>query len=84
MIFAISSIIFLFFLLDKFNRKQTNDKEKGFSFDLLTLTVKHLRHKYQLLLIPFTLWSGFEQAFLSAGKNNYQKKLIIIELLFKF
>ena len=40
------------------------------------VTVKHLRHKYQILLIPLTLWSGFEQAFISAG--ILQNSLIIL------
>jgi predicted MFS family arabinose efflux permease len=29
-------------------------------------TIKHMGHKYQLLIIPLTLWNGFEQAFISA------------------
>jgi tryptophan-rich sensory protein len=65
LVFAISSIIFLFLLLDKYNQPTIDSTEKAFSLNLLTVTVKHLRHKYQLLLIPFTLWSGFEQ-----GLNN--------------
>lgn len=33
---------------------------------LLFATIKHLRHKEQLLLIPITMYSGFEQGFLNA------------------
>ncbi len=32
------------------------------SVELLLGTLKHLRHKEQLLLIPLTMYSGFEQA----------------------
>ncbi|KAF2352018.1 Ion channel regulatory protein UNC-93 [Trinorchestia longiramus] len=32
----------------------------------LGATFHHLRHPYQLLIIPLTFWSGLEQAFLSA------------------
>lgn len=34
--------------------------------DMLLGTLKHLRHKEQLLLIPLTMYSGFEQALYSA------------------
>ena len=33
---------------------------------LMLATVKHLRHKEMLLLIPLTMYSGFEQALYSA------------------
>ncbi len=32
----------------------------------LTSTFKHLKHPNQILLIPFTLWSGLEQTYISA------------------
>ena len=32
----------------------------------LASTFKHLKYPYQLLLIPFTLWSGLEQTYISA------------------
>ena len=34
--------------------------------DLLIASFNHMRHPYQLLVIPLTMWSGVEQAFLSA------------------
>ena len=34
--------------------------------DLLLSTAKHLKHKKQLILIPITMYSGFEQAFYNA------------------
>ncbi len=68
---AIISIVLLFTLLDNYTRKSSADTtSKGFSVSLLVITVKHLKNKYQLLIIPLTLWSGFEQAFLSAGKDK--------------
>lgn len=33
---------------------------------LLVATVQQMKNPYQVLLIPLTLWSGFEQAFLTA------------------
>ena len=33
---------------------------------MLSATARHLRHKEMLLLIPMTMYSGFEQAFYSA------------------
>ncbi|KAI9554119.1 hypothetical protein GHT06_019391 [Daphnia sinensis] len=34
--------------------------------ELLLATFQHMKNPYQLLIIPLTLWSGFEQAFLTA------------------
>lgn len=36
----------------------------------LMATVKHMRHKEQLLLIPITMYSGFEQTYYGAEWNN--------------
>ena len=36
-------------------------------------TVLHLRHLIPWLLVPITLYSGFEQAFYSAEWNNVSK-----------
>lgn len=33
---------------------------------LLLATFQHMKNPYQILIIPLTLWSGFEQAFLAA------------------
>ena len=33
---------------------------------LVSATALHLRHKNQLILIPLTMYSGFEQAFFNA------------------
>jgi MFS family permease len=54
----------------------------------LTSTFKHLKHFNQILLIPFTLWSGLEQTYISAQftkvkKFYYIKILDFIFLFFK-
>lgn len=64
---AILSVALLGILLNNYKRKPINGTQKVFSLSLLVITVKHLKNHYQLLIIPLTLWSGFEQAFLSAG-----------------
>ncbi|ELT90286.1 hypothetical protein CAPTEDRAFT_23401, partial [Capitella teleta] len=38
--------------------------------ELASATFKHLRHNNQLLLIPITMYSGFEQAFYNAEWTN--------------
>ena len=68
---AIIGILLIFFLLDKYEQIGLTDSSKKKNenkspIDLLVNTVKHLRNKKQLLIIPLTLWSGFEQAFLGA------------------
>ncbi len=35
-------------------------------FDLIKSTILHLKNRNQLLIIPITLWLGFEQAFIGA------------------
>ena len=70
---AIISIILLFILLDNYKRISAT-KKSSFSIDLLVITVKHIPNKYQLLIIPLTLWSGFEQAFLGADFTRVSLK----------
>lgn len=36
------------------------------SKQLLVATFQHMKNPYQMLIIPLTLWSGFEQAFIGA------------------
>lgn len=67
---ALLSILTLWLFLDKYKRKQ-DPNEGALSIRLLITTLKHLKNKYQLLIIPLTLWSGFEQAFLSADFTKY-------------
>ena len=47
-------------------RVEIKDKLSKEIKDLLLSTARHLRHTKQLLLIPLTMYSGFEQGFYSA------------------
>lgn len=44
----------------------TTTKKFNNPISLLINTIKHIKDKDQLLIIPLTLWSGFEQAYLGA------------------
>ncbi len=47
------------------------------SVKLLISTIKHMKSRNQLLLIPLTIWSGLEQSFLGAQftKVKFKKSL---------
>ncbi|XP_066953064.1 protein unc-93 homolog A-like [Macrobrachium rosenbergii] len=66
--FASSAIILL--LLDQVHKyyysEEDGRKNKSNVLQSLYATLNHVRHPYQLLLIPLTVWSGIERAFLSA------------------
>lgn len=65
----ISSVIILAFVdpLSRFVTDETKDATAGKTgLQLLVATFNHMRHPYQLLIIPLTIWSGVEQAFLGA------------------
>ena len=51
---------------------RNNDDSKV--VDLIMGTVKHLRHKYQLILIPLTMYSGFEQSFYGAEFSRVRQR----------
>ncbi len=55
-------------------RVEIKDKLSREIQDLLMSTVKHLRHSKQLILIPLTMYSGFEQGFYNA---EFSKVLIL-------
>nr|XP_027224358.1 UNC93-like protein [Penaeus vannamei] len=62
---VLSALIVLVFVdplesFDKGQRVEVNNKQ------LIVNTFNHVRHPYQLLIIPLTIWSGVEQEFLSA------------------
>ncbi len=45
----------------------TNDQDGELTGpNLLVATFKHMLNPYQLLIIPLTIWIGFEQAFIGA------------------
>ncbi|XP_047502682.1 UNC93-like protein isoform X3 [Penaeus chinensis] len=70
LVFALlSSLIVILFVdqLSTFERKapgSPGDDEP--TLKLLAKTFIHIRHPYQMLIIPITIYSGLEQAFLSA------------------
>ncbi len=51
--------------LSRFNNVLDGDNSMA-GVGLLVATFKHMANPYQLLIIPLTLWSGFEQAFFGA------------------
>lgn len=64
-----SAVIMSFFVdsLGRYGEKQLNESKVDLNpGQLMLATVKHMAHPYQLLLIPLTMWSGFEQAFIQA------------------
>lgn len=62
LIFTVFSAVILFFFLDPLQRNDSK-ADSNVIFAKLTATVKHLRKPEQLLLIPLTVFQGFEQAF---------------------
>jgi hypothetical protein len=64
---AIFAIFLILVFLDNYQKiGLENSKPKKSSKHLLINTVKHIIKKNQILIIPLTLWSGFEQAFIGA------------------
>ena len=48
-------------------KDEKGKKHKGLSFHLLLESLKHIwRSPYQKLLVPLTIYSGIEQAFIAA------------------
>ena len=59
----IKEIIYPLFLSTNLN-SESESAEKKDSMEMLKATVNHMKDRRQLLLIPITVYSGFEQAFL--------------------
>ncbi|KAK4316098.1 hypothetical protein Pmani_012742 [Petrolisthes manimaculis] len=69
LVFALVSSVIVFLFVDPLNRFVSDDQsatEGKSGIQLLIATFSHMRHPYQLLIIPLTIWSGVEQAFLGA------------------
>ncbi|XP_066987251.1 LOW QUALITY PROTEIN: protein unc-93 homolog A-like [Macrobrachium rosenbergii] len=63
---ALASALVIAIFLDPLSRFTSDSSEESeSSLKLLVATFNHMRHPYQLLIIPLTIWSGIEQAFLS-------------------
>jgi hypothetical protein len=76
---ALTAVCLIFFLLDNYDKIGLNDnqqrKENKSPINLLVNTLKHIKNKNQLLIIPLTLYSGFEQAYI--GADFTKVKLIL-------
>lgn len=65
--------------LNIYKRNDTKTKASGkFSCSLFISTVKHLKNKYQLLIIPITFWIGIEQAYINADFTKVSSLQFII------
>lgn len=73
--FGVLAVIFISLGLDRITLDKEDDKAKRtFSFTLLWDTGKHLwKSHYQKLLIPLTMYSGIEQAFIA---GDYTKSYV--------
>ncbi|XP_068230622.1 protein unc-93 homolog A-like [Palaemon carinicauda] len=64
---ALASAVVIAVFLDPLSRFTSDNSTKSENpLKLLVATFNHMRHPYQLLIIPLTIWSGMEQAFWSA------------------
>ncbi|CAH2312981.1 unc-93 homolog A [Pelobates cultripes] len=63
------------------NTRQAKDdfKEESFGKKIMA-TIRHLKDKRQCLLIPLTMYSGFEQGFLAGDYTKKKKELELIEI----
>ena len=63
-------------LLDKIVLDKEQDAEsKKFSFSLVLDTGRHLwRDRYQKLLVPLTMYSGIEQAFVAGDFTQVKRR----------
>lgn len=64
-LFAAAITVFFVDPLSRFVKETPNSQEKS-GLVLVAATFNQLRHPYQLLIVPLTIWSGVEQAFLGA------------------
>lgn len=78
-IFAIILVAVFLDNIDRAKAQQFRDKREPFCSTFFA-TFKHLRDRRQLLLIPLTMYSGFEQSFL-AGEYTRVREARIAEPL---
>ena len=65
-------MIFVDQLPDYLREQESKERLKDEIKTLLFATCRHLRHMKQLLLIPLTIYSGLEQAFLASEFNKVE------------
>jgi MFS family permease len=67
---GLASILLIVLFLKSYHKNTPKKKEtlshSSISFELFISTLKQLKNKYQLLIIPMTLWLGFSLAFIGA------------------
>ncbi|XP_043230217.1 UNC93-like protein isoform X2 [Amphibalanus amphitrite] len=67
---AVLSSVLISILVDSLDRygekERTNNQGEKSPLQLLLATFVHLKKPYQILIVPLTLWSGFEQGFITA------------------
>ena len=82
---AVCAVALLFFFLDSYKTLKMERKEKleKGPINLLINTVKHLKNKNQLLIIPLTMYAGFQQAYIGA---TFTKVIFFVKncILFKY
>lgn len=61
---ALMASVFIFLFLDPLERRSNEEKGQRAPWKLLLESFRHMRHKYQMLIIPLTIFSGLEQAFI--------------------
>jgi len=74
LICSVLSAIIVSLFVDPLSRYGENDragsdgkqKDKATGIQLLIATFKHMKKPYQILVIPLTIWSGFEQGFFAS------------------
>ena len=60
---GVFAVLFVIVMLDRLTGDLDRRKAQESSVSLLIATVKHLRNKRMLLVLPITMFSGLEQAF---------------------
>lgn len=68
LVFALLSSVIIVLLVDPLSRflGDRAETENKSEIQLLIATFNHMRHPYQLLIIPLTMWSGIEQGFFTS------------------
>ena len=60
---GVFAVLFVIVMLDRLTGDLDRRKTQESSVSLLIATVKHLRDKRMMLVLPITMFSGLEQAF---------------------
>lgn len=76
---ALFAVVLIFLFLDSYSKiglTTQQHKLERTPIQALVNTIKHLKNKNQLLIIPLTLWSGFEQAYIGADFTKVKRFII--------